>query len=70
MTILFSNSSPKKPKSSIFGRKFRHYFLIEFPQLGKFEGGDFNFDNIDFKFQPKNTFGIFVFSQNFANRQV
>ena len=43
MTILFSNSRPKIPRSHIFGHKFRQNL-----QLNKFEGADFKYE-----FQPK-----------------
>ena len=109
MTILFSNYSPKIPKSDFFGHKFRHFcfsvkfckqtnlrvlisnitmvflkflpkntqrrhflvkntqirhfwsqiqaflFFREILQSHKFEGADFKYHNIVFKFQPKIT---------------
>ena len=48
MTKLFSNSSPKIPKSGIFGPKFR-YFFHEILQIDKFEDADFKYDNSIFK---------------------
>ena len=77
------------PKYGTFGQKYSNKtFLVanssifvssKTLQLGKFEGADFKFDNLVFKFQPpkyiNQTFlvpnlGIFVFSWNFANRQI
>ena len=95
MTIFFSNSNPKIPKSGNFGPKFRYFcFFTKFykfegvgfkydknfsknlaqkhpnkaflvPNLGiflfsqnlqldKFQGGDLKYNNVVFKFQPKN----------------
>ena len=56
MTIFFLNSGPKIPELHIFGPKFRHFcFFVKFLQSDKFEGADFKYGNIVFKFQPKNT---------------
>ena len=49
ITILFSNSRPKIPKSHIFGQKFRQNL-----QLNKFEVLISNM-NFSPKFQPKNS---------------
>ena len=44
------------PELHIFGPKFRHFcFFAKFLQSGKFEGADFKYDNIVFKFHLKNT---------------
>ena len=46
MAIVFYNSSPKIPKESTFGPKFRHFcFLREILQIEKFEAADFKYDN-------------------------
>ena len=56
MTIVFEISSSKIPKSGIFGSKFRYFFIFhEILQQNKFEGADFKYDNIVFKFRPKST---------------
>ena len=52
MTIMFLNSSPKILKQAIVGPKISHFFR-KILQLDKFEGADFKYDNILFKFQPK-----------------
>ena len=61
MTIVFLNYCPKVPKQDIFGPKFRHFhFFHEILQIDQFEGADFKYKNIIFKFQPKDTrTGIF-----------
>ena len=55
MKILFSNSSPKIPKSGIFGPKYRRFFFREVLQIDKFEDADFKYYNSFLKFQPKNS---------------
>ena len=63
MAIVFWNSSPKIQKQGIFSIKFRDLhsqikacsLFHEISQLDKFEGADFKYDNIAFKFRPKNT---------------
>ena len=56
MTTAFSYSSPKIPKSGIFGLKFRLFcFFREILQLDKFEGADFKYYHNMFKFESQNT---------------
>ena len=52
---MFPTSSRKIPKEGIFCNKFRHFSYSHVLQLNKIEDADFKYDNIVFKFQPKNT---------------
>ena len=84
MTIVFLKILAQKylnkaflvPNLGIFC--FVFCFLCEIFPLDKFEGANFKYDNIVFKFQSKNTenevylvpnLGIFCFATNFAARQ-
>ena len=50
MAIFFSNSSPKIPKQSIFGPKFKAFLsFCKILQLGKFEGADMKYNNSVFE---------------------
>ena len=80
MVKVSSSSSSKIPKYGIFGPKFRNFlFFRKMFQLDKFEVANFKYDNrflkiLALKYPYKGflvpNLGIFIFSQNFAIRQI
>ena len=79
MTILFSNSSPKRPELRFFGCKFKDfYFSTSFYCKANSRKLISNMRIFVFKFQPKNTqishfwsqILTFFLSQNFAIRKI
>ena len=78
MTIVFKVVAQKQPNKAFSVPKFA-FFFRKILQLEKFDGDDLKFDNSFFKVlaqkYPNQAFlvpnlGIFVFSQNFAIRQI
>ena len=68
MTILFSNSSPKIPKSGIFGPKFMYFcFFVKFRNLTNLRVLILNMTIAFLKILPKNT-QMRHFCQKYPNK--